>query len=658
MKVSTVLDHIDSGYMALPTFQRGYVWNRDQVRGLMDSLYHRHPVGSLLVWVTPAEGISHRGEQELAPGVVKLLLDGQQRITSLYGIIRGKAPAFFDGDERTFTGLHFHLDSEEFRFHQPSLMKDDPLWVDVSQLMQRGNDGVGDQLARLGQYPDLAARTGEFVGRINRILGIQDIDFHAEEVTGSDKTVDTVVDIFNRVNSGGTKLSQGDLALAKICGAWPEGRERMRAILDRWQKSGYDFRLDWLLRNVNAIVTGEARFIHLHDEPVASVQDGLARAEQRVDSALNLIAGRLGLDHDRVLFGRYALPIMSRYIDRRGGHLTDGVEQDRLLYWYFQSAMWGRFSGSTETKLDQDLDAIEDIDLGIDRLIEQLRLWHGSLRIAPEHFGGSSLGARFYPVLYALTRTGEARDWGTGLALKHSLLGQMSALEVHHIFPKGLLYPAGRTRSEVNAIANFCFLTKDTNLKIGKRPPSEYFSEIEAKHPGALASQWIPMDRDLWEISNYPQFLQARRHLLAEAANGLLDELLHYSSSADESEPPSHWSEADVPGGIESAEEEAELVTLNAWVAGHGLPNGSIEYELTHPDTGEPLAVLDLAWPDGLQEGYSDPVALLIGEEQGTLQVANDHGFRHFTNTNTFKHYVEYQVLALGLDYEPAAVGE
>ena len=90
MKLSTILDHIDSGHMALPEFQRGYVWNRDQVRGLMLSLYRGHPVGGLLVWATESHGAPARGEGPLAPGVVKLLLDGQQRITSLYGIIRGK----------------------------------------------------------------------------------------------------------------------------------------------------------------------------------------------------------------------------------------------------------------------------------------------------------------------------------------------------------------------------------------------------------------------------------------------------------------------------------------------------------------------------------------------------------------------------------------
>ena len=92
MKISTVLDHVDSGHIALPEFQRGYVWNRDQVRAFVQSLYRRHPVGSLLVWVTESEGAQYRGEGQLAPGVVKLLLDGQQRMTSLYGIVRGKAP--------------------------------------------------------------------------------------------------------------------------------------------------------------------------------------------------------------------------------------------------------------------------------------------------------------------------------------------------------------------------------------------------------------------------------------------------------------------------------------------------------------------------------------------------------------------------------------
>ncbi len=651
MKVSTILDHIDSGQFALPKFQRGYVWNRDQVRGLMDSLYRRHPVGSLLVWVTSADGAQSRGEQELSQGVVQLLLDGQQRITSLYGMIHGGPPAFFDGNAQAFTGLNYNIKTEDFRFYQPSLMKDEPLWVDVTTLMRDGHDGLGKYISLISQHPDLESDAGKYIGRLNRILGIRDIELHVEEVTGADKSVEVVVDIFNRVNSGGTKLSRGDLALAKICGSWPEGRENMQSVLKRWGDSGYHFSLDWLLRNINAIITGEARFVHLHDTPTSSIKDGLAHAEKSVDYALNLIAGRLGLDHDRVLFGRYALPVMARYIDQRGGHLADAAERDRLLCWYFQSAMWGRFSGSTESTLDADLEVITEIEHGTDRLFEQLRLWHGSLRVEPAHFRGWSLGARFYPVLYALTRVGEAKDWGTGLPLKSSLLGKMSALEVHHIFPKSLLYSKEFKKSQVNAVANYCFLTKDTNLQIGARPPCEYFLEVEEKHPGALASQWIPKDPELWRTENYLQFLEERRRLLAEAANELIDELLHGASlSAPSDSTEFAVSEtATVPGGIEDAEEEATLNAINEWVRQQGLPVGIIEHELSHPESGDPLAILDLAWPNGIQEGFSDPVALLLDEGPETLQVANDHGFRHFTSGEVFLRYVETEVMGLSI---------
>jgi hypothetical protein len=213
MKISTILDHIDSGHMALPEFQRGYVWNRDQVRGLFSSLYRRHPVGGLLVWATESHTATHRGDGSLAPGVVKLLLDGQQRMTSLYGVLRGKPPKFFDGNTRAFSGLRFHLETETFAFYQKQKMDGDAQWIDVTELMQRGSAGLGSFVTRLSQDPNLAHKLGEHVGRLSQLLGIAEIDLHIEEVTGAEKTLDIVVDIFNRVNSGGTKLSKGDLAL-------------------------------------------------------------------------------------------------------------------------------------------------------------------------------------------------------------------------------------------------------------------------------------------------------------------------------------------------------------------------------------------------------------------------------------------------------------
>ena len=281
----------------------------------------------------------------------------------------------------------------------------------------------------------------------------------------------------------------------------------MKAKLTEWTKNDYRFNLDWLLRSVNTALTGEAKFQYLHDKSAEDIQDGLKRAIKHIDTSLNLIGGRLGLDHDQVFFGRFGIPVMVRYLDQRSSPMNE-ADRDKLLFWFVQAGMWGRFSGSTESFIDQDLAALEGPGGGLDKLLEQLRLWHGGLRVEPGHFTGWSLGARFYPVLYLLTRMGQARDWGTGLPLKASLLGKMSQLEVHHIFPKSQLYKSEYKRPEVNALANFCFLTKDTNLDISDRLPSAYFQEIETAHPGALASQWIPMDTALWRIENFRDFLE------------------------------------------------------------------------------------------------------------------------------------------------------
>jgi hypothetical protein len=644
MKISTILDHIDSGHMALPEFQRGYVWNRDQVRGLFDSLYRRHPVGGLLVWATESQTATHRGDGALAAGIVKLLLDGQQRITSLYGAVRGKPPKFFDGNSNAFTSLRFHLETETFAFYQPVKMQDDPLWIDVTELMKNGTAGLGQFVTRLSALPELAPKVGDYVARLSRLLGITDVDLHVEEVTGADKTLEVVVDIFNRVNSGGTKLSKGDLALAKICADWPEARDTMKAKLKEWTKADYHFNLDWLLRSVNTVLTGEAKFQFLHDKGAADIQEALKRATKHIDTCLNLIGGRLGLDHDQVFFGRFGVPVMVRYLDQRSGPMSE-TERDKLLFWFAQAGMWGRFSGSTESFIDQDLAALVDPDGGLDKLLEQLRLWHGGLRVEPGHFTGWSLGARFYPVLYLLTRMGQARDWGTGLALKANLLGKMSRLEVHHIFPKAQLYKRKFKRPEVNALGNFCFLTKDTNLNIRDRLPEEYFPEIEKAHPGALASQWIPADTALWKIENYRNFLEARKALLAEEVNKRMEELLH-GETRWLAGPAAAIPAAVVHVGITSEEEEEQLEALNGWMEKEGLPRGVLAYGFVDDAGGEQKAVFDLAWPNGIQEELSQPVTVMLNEDAETIGIASQAGYRCFQTVGEFKRYVQTEILA------------
>ncbi|MFA5265433.1 MAG: hypothetical protein WC378_16560, partial [Opitutaceae bacterium] len=360
--------------------------------------------------------------------------------------------------------------------------------------------------------------------------------------------------------------------------------------------------------------------------------------------------GRLGLDHDRVFFGRFGIPVMVRYLDQRSG-LMDEKERDKLLFWFMQAGMWGRFSGSTESYIDQDLAALEGPCISLDKLLEQLRLWHGGMRVEPGHFTGWSFGARFYPVLYLITRMGEARDLGTGgLPLKDNLRGKMSRLEVHHIFPKAQLYKDKRNfkRPEVNALANFCFLTKETNDKIRDRLPEEYFPEVEKAYPGALASQWIPADPRLWKIENYREFLEARKLLLAEEVNKRMEELLH-GDTRWLTEPNAAVSIAVAfSGGIASEEEEEKLESLNDWMEQQGLPHGLLAYDFADPTTGEQKAVFDLAWPNGIQKELSQPVAVLLNESSEVIALASQAGFRVFTTVAEFKQYVESEILVQG----------
>jgi hypothetical protein len=646
-KLAAILDQIDSGSVLLPEFQRGYVWNRDQVRGLMRSLYLGYPVGGLLTWETQADGSLIRGDAAVSATLRVLILDGQQRVTSLYGITRGRPPAFFQGDEKAFTNLRFNVEDETFEFYAPAKMREDPKWIDVTSLFTRG---LEHHIGVLNAHPDIQSRIVPYMERLARLRQVLDRDFHEEKITGEDKTVDVVVDIFNRVNSGGTKLSKGDLALAKKCAHWPEARAAMRNHLDGWEKEGFSFNLDWLLRNTTAVATGRAEFSSLDTVPVAGFQRALDASARYISQFLDVIAGRLGLDHNRVLMGRYAFPVVSRLLHLAGGHFADSAETDRVLYWYIHSALWGRFAGSTETVLNQDYDTASRF--GIEGLIASLERWRGgNLTIDGQDFEGFGQGSRFYPLLYLLTRVRGARDFGSGLPLHSHLLGHLTSLQVHHIFPKALLYSADYRRSQINAVANFCFLTQDTNLAIGKREPEEYFEAVEAKHPGVLASQWIPQDRTLWRIDRYPEFLAARRELLANAANAFLDRL------RSGSDPSAGQSLERRPAVIEDLDDRRDQATalVNELVE-LGCADPAVDCEVSDPATGEVLAIADACWPEGLQPGQGDPVIVILEPEEADLPRLKELGYEVFTSIESLRGYVlRRNEEAVGPVAEPAA---
>ncbi|HEY8588374.1 MAG TPA: DUF262 domain-containing protein [Naasia sp.] len=621
-KLSAILDQIDAGTMLLPEFQRGYVWNRDQVRGLMRSLYRGYPVGALLVWETDTTGQAVRGG--VSGGNRSLLLDGQQRVTTLYGVVRGRPPAFFEGDSGAFSGLRFNVEDETFEFYGPVKMKDDPRWIDVTALFV---EGTGPVYAALAAHPETQPRFPEFVDRVQMLRNVLERVFHIESITGADKTVDVVVDIFNRVNSGGTKLSKGDLALARICSEWADARPTMRRNIERWAERDLRFTPDWLLRNVNAVATGRAPFAALEGVSAADFQDALFKTLHNVDHLLDLLSSRLGLDHDRVLFGSYAIPVLVRALHARDGRFADQAEADRALCWYVHAAVRGRYAAAGETTLNKDLETVDRE--GIDGVIASLRRTRkGSLTIDPQDFDGAGRGARSYALLYLVSRTGGARDLISGRVLGDDT----GAIEVHEIFPRALLTKQGYSRAEINSVANYVFVTPSTATALARREPGEYLPALDAD---TRTSQWIPDGP--WRIDRYRQFLTARRKVLAAAANEFLGDLMSGTLAPDRVLAPVAVTE-------EAAEPDARSAQISALVeelSGLGYGRPLRDEEITDAETGRVLAVAEAFWPEGLQAGQGKPVVLELDPDEADVPRLTELGCEVFTSVDALRGYVQ-----------------
>ena len=220
-------------------------------------------------------------------------------------------------------------------------------------------------------------------------------------------------------------------------------------------------------------------------------------------------------------------------------------------------------------------------------------------------------------------------------------------MELHHIFPKRVLRDAGISTNDANNFGNSAFQTRDTNRGIKDREPVDYMKEVAERQPGALESQWMPSNTELRSVDKYHEFLAERRKLLAEGANEFLQSLGSGVLPA-----PALWVAS---AEMDPEDEEAILGDLNNFVAGHGLSKGELGYEILG-DGGEWIATLDLAWPNGLEDGLSEKVAVLIDEDNSVRIAANTKDFhRIFTDPEEFKHYVLRSILQISEEIELAA---
>lgn len=516
LKISDLISEIERKELLLPEIQRGYVWQRQQAVKLIDSLYREYPTGTLLLWDTEELPVTkemekqkeNAGQPNFRP---KIVLDGQQRLTTLYKVFVN------DSSLR----IYFNLETEVFQLYAPSL-RNQPLWIPISDVLagKKSDYAILMQIQKaLGLTPD-DPKNELYLARLQKLRKIQDYKYPIEIFKNDD--YEEVTELFIRINSGGTPLREAELALARLAWRLPGTiTDTFEKALEEYEGFGFYFDTSFLMRCLIAVATGQSRFRYLSEfwkRDDASLRRDWERTKQGLDTAVNFIRTNARLESSEWLPSLNALIPLVAYFQGRDS-IAPGAER-KLLYWFYLVSMRGRYSGSVETALDQDLRALRSPE-PIASLISNCPIeWQRPLM--SEDFEGAGTRSPLFMMCYVVTRKNGAKDWFTGIDLSTDLIGDAYSIEFHHIFPRALLRERGVDRYKRDEIANLAFLAQKANRKISKAEPLQYLSQID---PERLRAQFVPTDKTLWELDRFEDFLCVRRRLLAEAINNELKSL-------------------------------------------------------------------------------------------------------------------------------------
>jgi hypothetical protein len=563
--ISTLVDMYKRGELRLPEIQRHYVWRGTQVRDLFDSLYRGYPSGSILMWETdepvPTRDFAIAQDTNAFAGR-KLLLDGQQRLTSLTAVLSGE-PVTVRGRKRPIKIL-FNLDhpegtpSSELEMEaqeENPLTPDDELNDDTDDTDASDGDTASDRVNRrtfvvafkaLDAHPNWVSVSDVFDNSDVAIIqkaGITDFNdprfekYHARlaklravknynyvvHVLERSMSYEEVTEIFVRVNSAGAKLRSSDLALAQMTSRWPNLLKELEAFQEECETGGFSIELGQLIRAIVVFATRQCLFRAVASTSTETLKSGWVEAKEGLRFAINFLRANAGIEDESLLSSPmfiHALAAFSRIKDNK----ISQTEQHGLLRWLLVANARGRYSrGSTETLLNEDLNVIfRRADVG--ELLEILKRQFGRLHIEPGDMAGRGANSPLFALSYLALKDGGASDWFSGLGLSLTHQGRLNFIQWHHIFPKALLKENGFETGEINEIANMAFITGQTNRRLGRRSPSDYLREIVGQRGAhALAAQCVPTEIDTLTVETYRNFLANRRNALADCMNAFID---------------------------------------------------------------------------------------------------------------------------------------
>lgn len=564
--VEELVSMIERGELRLPEMQRGYVWRKSRVRDLLDSLYRGYPSGAILLWETdedvPQQEFSV--EQRKNPyQSTRLLLDGQQRLTSLSAVIRGK-PVHVRGRKKPIE-LLFNLEhpeelavvtevNEDGGDEDEDLMDDEidatedelqkrlermtfvvatkqleqlPHWVKVTDVFMTDSDAPFLKRAGVSSFED--PRYEQYSQRLARLRGIRKYVYRMD-VLERKLSYDEVTEIFVRVNSRGAKLRSSDLAMAQITARWRGALKTFQDFQSKCAKAGYDLDLGIHLKNLVAFATGQSRFLTVGSLSVETLQGAWRECVQGMEFALNFLKNNASIDSPALLSSPFILVTLG-YFGHTRRYQISSEEAQRLRRWVLLANAKGRYSrGSSETLLDRDLGTLRQ-DGEADLLIDRLRLQVGRLDVAAEELEGRNQRSALFKTMFLAFRAAGAKDWHSNLTIALDHRGSSHRLQFHHIFPKALLKKSGYSAREADDIANLAFVGGKTNRSISDKAPDRYFaSVIQQCGTTPFDAQCIPTEPALLRVDAYKTFLAERRRAISRRLNEFLGSDQHDST--------------------------------------------------------------------------------------------------------------------------------
>lgn len=541
MRISQILDKIDENQLFVPAFQREYVWKKDDAKELVASLLKEYPTGTMLTWETnnPPE-LKGKWEYNASQGAVKLILDGQQRITTLYMLIRGEIPPYYKREEITHDtrGLYVNVETLELQYYKKNRMENNPLWVNLTDIFKdevrarnvvRALEKKGEEVS--DERDDLINDNFKAIDRI------PDREF-VEQTIPVRASIKEAIDIFYVVNASGVNLTDAELALAQISGYWPQAREVFKAKLNEMAENGFVFKLDFLVYVMLGVLHNlgsEMRRLHTPDN-YPRIKEAWALLESHtLDYVINILKTHAYVDHTKEINSYYALVPIIVYCFNKGTQPLSQEEIKKIVKWFYYSQIRQRYISQLPQKLDKDNGIVAKNENPFDELLNIIRI-ERPLEISTDEFVGVDTRNALWGLMRWYFKSRNAVCFTTGVGIRQNM-GKKYVLEWDHIFPYSLLKEAGYSRRNwmkyalAQEITNRAVLTQTANRTKSNREANGYLTEVQAAFPDALKRQSIPLDPELWNIENFEQFLAERRRMLAQELTEFLQNITKTSDT-------------------------------------------------------------------------------------------------------------------------------